>query len=83
MAFLSVALLFMFAAHYVDDSFSVEPTLFAESSFATFQAFHRLLGFRMKEAKSKFPLAHTLWALIGLSQRTLFVKNQVLPCPDL
>ena len=60
-AFLSVVLLHTFAAHYVDDFFSVEQTLFAESSFATFQAFHRLLGFRMKEAKSKPPsAAHTL-----------------------
>ena len=60
-AFLSVSLLFTFAAHYVDDSFSVEQALFAESSFAAFQAFHRMLGFRMKEAKSKPPSkTHTL-----------------------
>ena len=47
-AFLSAVLLHTFAAHYVDDFFSVEQTLFAESCFATFQAFHRLLGFRMR-----------------------------------
>ena len=52
-AFLSVTLLLTFAAHYVDDFFSVEQAWSAESSFATFQAFHRLLGFRMKEAKSQ------------------------------
>ena len=69
-AFLSVTLLLTLAAHYVDDFFSVEQSLFAESSFATFQAFHRLLGFRMKEAKSKPPRnAHTLlgidWTFAG------------------
>ena len=60
-AFLSVSLLHTLAAHYVDKFFSVDQFLFAESSFATFQAFHRLLGFKMKEAKSKPPgTAHTL-----------------------
>ena len=56
-----MSLLLTFAAHYVDDFFSVEQALFAESSFAAFQAFHLMLGFRMKEAKSKPPSkTHTL-----------------------
>ena len=63
-ALLPVTLLLTFAAHYVDDFFSVEQSWSAESSFATFQAFHRLLGFRMKEAKSKPP--HTTQTLLGI-----------------
>ncbi|CAE7810853.1 unnamed protein product, partial [Symbiodinium necroappetens] len=54
-SFLSIALLLMFAAHYVDDFFSIEQAATASRAFAAFQAFHRMLGFRMKEEKSKPP----------------------------
>ncbi|CAE7027728.1 DD3-3 [Symbiodinium sp. CCMP2592] len=54
-SFLTITLLLMFAAHYVDDFFSLERSRTALSGFAVFQAFHRVLGFRMKEEKSKEP----------------------------
>ena len=56
-SFLTITLLFMFAAHYVDDFFSLERSSTAALSFAMFQTFHRSLGFRMKEEKSKEPRA--------------------------
>ena len=60
-AFLTITLLLMFAAHYVDDFFSLERSSTAAISFAMFQTFHRTLGFRMKEEKSKKPMvAQTL-----------------------
>ncbi|CAE7265094.1 DNMT3A [Symbiodinium sp. CCMP2592] len=60
-SFLTITLLLMFAAHYVDDFFSLERSRTALSGFAVFQAFHRVLGFRMKEEKSKEPrFAQTL-----------------------
>ncbi|CAE7040700.1 ftsH [Symbiodinium sp. CCMP2592] len=60
-SFLTISLLLMFAAHYVDDFFSLERFRTAISGFAVFQAFHRVLGFRMKEEKSKEPrFAQTL-----------------------
>eukprot|EP00439_Symbiodinium_sp_Y106_P067273 s3940_g11.t1 len=56
-SFLTITLLFMFAAHYVDDFFSLERSSTAALSVAMFQTFHRSLGFRMKEEKSKEPRA--------------------------
>ncbi|CAE7448236.1 unnamed protein product [Symbiodinium sp. CCMP2456] len=51
--FLTIVLLVMFAAHYVDDFFSVEQASTATGAFAVFQPLHPILGFRMKEEKSK------------------------------
>ncbi|CAE7632255.1 unnamed protein product [Symbiodinium sp. CCMP2592] len=60
-SFLTISLLLMFAAHYVDDFFALERFRTAMSGFAVFQAFHRVLGFRMKEEKPKEPrFAQTL-----------------------
>ena len=75
-SFLSIVLLITFAAHYVDDFFMIEQSATANAAFAIFQAFHRLLGFRMKEEKSKPPQPrHTLlgieWSFEG---QTLFAS---------
>ena len=75
-SFLSIVLLITFAAHYVDDFFMIEQSATAHAAFAIFQAFHRLLGFRMKEEKSKPPQPrHTLlgieWSFEG---QTLFAS---------
>eukprot|EP00439_Symbiodinium_sp_Y106_P045782 s258_g5.t2 len=67
-AFLTITLLFVFAAHYVDDFFSLERSSTAALSFMMFQTFHRSLGFRMKEEKSKEP---------GASQTLLGIEWEI------
>ena len=53
--FLSVALLMLAAAHFVDDFFKVESSVTSRPGFASFQKLHRIIGTKMKETKAKPP----------------------------
>ncbi|OLQ14118.1 hypothetical protein AK812_SmicGene1756 [Symbiodinium microadriaticum] len=53
--FLSISLLNIAAAHFVDDFYKCESETTATPSFASFQKLHRLIGTKMKEAKAKPP----------------------------
>ena len=55
--FLSVVLLWLAAAHFVDDFFMVEGSELAPEGFKSFHDIHAALGFRMKKAKEKPPAA--------------------------
>ena len=55
--FLSIVLLFLAAAHFVDDFFMIEGLETAPAGFRSFQDIHAALGFRMKKAKEKPPAA--------------------------
>ena len=55
--FLSIVLLFLAAAHFVDDFFMIEGLEIAPAGFRSFQDIHAALGFRMKKAKEKPPAA--------------------------
>ena len=52
---ISVATLFVGAAHFVDDFFEREAEQSANHGFQCFQAQHRVFGTKMKEAKAKPP----------------------------
>ena len=52
---ISVATLFVGAAHFVDDFFECEAEQSANHGFQCFQAQHRVFGTKMKEAKAKPP----------------------------
>ena len=55
--FLSIVLLLLAAAHFVDDFFMIEGAHVAMLGFRSFQDIHSALGFRMKKAKEKPPAA--------------------------
>ena len=55
--FLSIVLLFLAAAHFLDDFFMIEGLEIAPAGFRSFQDIHAALGFRMKKAKEKPPAA--------------------------
>ena len=55
--FLSIVLLWLAAAHFVDDFFMVEGSELAPVGFKSFHDIHAALGFRMKKAKEKPPAA--------------------------
>ena len=61
---ISVATLFVGAAHFVDDFFECEAEQSADHGFQCFQAQHRVFGTKMKEVKAKPPLSHQ--SLLGV-----------------
>ena len=74
---LAIILLLCSASHFVDDFFSVEGQVSADSAFTCFQQFHRCLGFRVKEAKAK-PPSNSL-VLLGLQSTVLDQEVEVGP----
>ena len=61
---ISVATLFVGAAHFVDDFFECEAEQSADHDFQCFQAQHRVFGTKMKEVNPKPPSSHQ--SLLGV-----------------
>ena len=57
LCFLSIVLLWLAAAHFVDDFFGCENHESADHGFQGFQEIHGSMGYQMKEAKAKPPSA--------------------------
>ena len=53
--FLSISLLMLAAAHFVDDFYKFESAKTSKPAFASFQKLRRIIGTKMKEAKAKPP----------------------------
>ena len=78
--FLTITLVLIPAAHFVDDYFYSEPEHTSPSAFSSFCALQSLLGFQMKEAKAQKPTKDA--TLLGVVWKILHQFVTAGPSPS-